>query len=301
MVSDDKRGPFSWVRRFVKKNSAGGTIDPGTAGPHPHHGGTHNGGGSKERAAASAATGRNDSLDATQQQPVYADAHHNDVSEKQHVPSDTHEHEHDDEEAREHPSAMAESEPPGSASGLEGDRPVTPSSNTRLSRVQIIDTQPDGESPRPSKPESTSTDDTSPKFRSNSTFTVPSVARTSMTTVSPSPSSNASTATAPLTSLAPVAFQQLHHGDGSASASASGRNIDTASVITIASSSKWHSRRSFDTNASTMALAPESILSRTESMDSASMVGGSGTAAKSVTSSNRLFDSDQDQEAHTGP
>lgn len=66
--------------------------------------------------------------------------------------------------------------------------------------------------------------------RSNSNFTVPSVSRTSITTVSDS-------------SLLFV-------------------GMDTASVVTIASSSKRRHRRSFDTNASTRAIAPESIFSR---------------------------------------
>lgn len=103
------------------------------------------------------------------------------------------------------------------------------------------------------------------KRRSNSNFTVPSISKTSITTMSDA----GSTHTIP-SSLLPFHQQQL---------------LETASIITIASSSKQNNRRSFDTNASTMALAPESILSRNGSIDSYAH-----QPAKSIASSRKVSD-----------
>lgn len=103
------------------------------------------------------------------------------------------------------------------------------------------------------------------KRRSNSNFTVPSISKTSITTMSDA----GSTHTIP-SSLLPFHQQQL---------------LETASIITIASSSKQNNRRSFDTNASTMALAPESLLSRNGSIDSYAH-----QPAKSIASSRKVSD-----------
>ncbi|KAA8914777.1 hypothetical protein TRICI_002836 [Trichomonascus ciferrii] len=155
------------------------------------------------------------------------------------------------------------------------------SGNTGQSRVQII------ASDRP--PASLVSGDnesvgSASKRRSNSQFTVPSVSRTSITTVSPSIQSSdaASTNTQPSSSLAPLQ-QTPTSGTG---------GMDTASVITIASSSKHHSRRSFDTNASTMAIAPESLLSRGGSMDS--LPNKSLTSSRHLSTASPSFKTDDD-------
>lgn len=100
------------------------------------------------------------------------------------------------------------------------------------------------------------------KRRSNSNFTVPSISRTSITTLDTTPSLHgtvilATTATSP--TQGPILL------------GTSGGNtnmLDTASIVTLASSSKRRRRRSFDTNASTRGIAPESIRSRRGSLDS---------------------------------
>ncbi|KAF5118561.1 hypothetical protein DV454_000388 [Geotrichum candidum] len=94
------------------------------------------------------------------------------------------------------------------------------------------------------------------KGRSNSNFTVPSISRTSITTLDTAPSQHGAvilgnTATSPMqgpTLLGPAG--------------------DNASIVTLASSSKHWRRRSFDTNASTRGIAPESIRSRRGSLES---------------------------------
>lgn len=109
------------------------------------------------------------------------------------------------------------------------------------------------------------------KRRSNSNFTIPSVSRSSITTVSPSVLSQQDDAVS-ITNTIPQA--------GSITSNLlQSYPVDTASVITIASSSKHLNRRSFDTNASTMAIAPESIMSRRGSAES--------LLVKSITSSSR--------------
>lgn len=117
---------------------------------------------------------------------------------------------------------------------------------SRPSRVQIVETRPQNKSDCESV--FSSTHDSTSKRRSNSNFTVPSISRTSITTVSPSISETGSIHTIPSSLVTPL-----------------GSNlVDTASVVTIASSSKHHHRSSFDTNASTRAIAPDSILMRDE-------------------------------------
>jgi hypothetical protein len=149
----------------------------------------------------------------------------------------------------------------------------TTSMSDRQTRVQIVDS-------RPHRGDAESLGSSS-KRRSNSNFTVPSISRTSITTVSPSLSDNASTHTVP--SLSTVHQNHLHHNLHSL--------MDAASVITIASSSKKHHRRSsFDTNASTRAIAPESILSRT-SIDSSSFMAA---PTKSIASSDMRLRRDDD-------
>lgn len=100
------------------------------------------------------------------------------------------------------------------------------------------------------------------KRRSNSNFTVPSISRTSITTLDTTPSLHgtvilATTATSP--TQGPIL---LGTGGGNTNM------LDTASIVTLASSSKRRRRRSFDTNASTRGIAPESIRSRRGSLDS---------------------------------
>ena len=125
------------------------------------------------------------------------------------------------------------------------------------------------------------------KRRSNSNFTVPSISRTSITTISPSliSADTASIHTGPLVGTLFLATttqqQQQHHGTlttATAATAASSlftttsagatHSLDTASIVTLASSSKHRHRRSFDTNASTRAIAPESIRSRRGSLES---------------------------------
>lgn len=151
--------------------------------------------------------------------------------------------------------------------------------NTGQSRVQIIASDRPPASYVSGDNESVGS---ASKRRSNSQFTVPSVSRTSITTVSPSIQSSdaASTNTQPSSSLAPL--QQTPTSGG----------MDTASVITIASSSKHHSRRSFDTNASTMAIAPESLLSRGGSMDS--LPNKSLTSSRHLSTASPSFKTDDD-------
>lgn len=159
---------------------------------------------------------------------------------------------------------------------------TTSSVNTGQSRVQIIASDRPPANYVSGDNESVGS---ASKRRSNSQFTVPSVSRTSITTVSPSIQSSdaASTNTQPSSSLAPL--QQTP-------TSGTGGGMDTASVITIASSSKHHSRRSFDTNASTMAIAPESLLSRGGSMDS--LPNKSLTSSRHLSTASPSFKTDDD-------
>ncbi|KAF5103026.1 hypothetical protein D0Z00_000004 [Geotrichum galactomycetum] len=119
------------------------------------------------------------------------------------------------------------------------------------------------------------------KGRSNSNFTVPSISRTSITTLDTAPSLHgtvilATTATSPMqgpTFLGPAG--------------------DTASIVTLASSSKHWRRRSFDTNASTRGIAPESIRSRRGSLESLPLT----TATIRSVPRFRALDMDSDSEA----
>lgn len=106
------------------------------------------------------------------------------------------------------------------------------------------------------------------KRRSNSQFTVPSISRTSITTISPSliSADTASVHTGPL--VGTLILAATTSGQHPHSALAAQHALDTASIVTLASSSKHRRRRSFDTNASIRAIAPESIKSRRGSLDS---------------------------------
>lgn len=137
--------------------------------------------------------------------------------------------------------SMTGSIPESTESGAGGRTPH--------SRVQIVETRPEDSESEGSK------------RRSNSQFTVPSISRTSITTVAPSVLSSDTGETA-----------SVHTQPLLGRAISGGTAGDNASVVTIASSSKHYSQRraSFDTNASTMAIAPESLrhLSRGNSVDS---------------------------------
>uniref|UniRef100_A0A060T875 ARAD1D01452p n=1 Tax=Blastobotrys adeninivorans TaxID=409370 RepID=A0A060T875_BLAAD len=137
--------------------------------------------------------------------------------------------------------SMTGSIPESTGSGAGGRTPH--------SRVQIVETRPEDSESEGSK------------RRSNSQFTVPSISRTSITTVAPSVLSSDTGETA-----------SVHTQPLLGRAISGGTAGDNASVVTIASSSKHYSQRraSFDTNASTMAIAPESLrhLSRGNSVDS---------------------------------